>query len=153
MVNPFKHLSPYYQVHRKDICFLDTKVKVDKMSKLYIDLYVKPTDTNSYLNYMSAHPPTCKNSLPYSQLLRIKKICTKSKDFEKHASTKIKEIESKDYQMEILENALSKVKEHKRDDLIKKKEKTNDKNTEDNTFLTCTFRPHYQKVPKLVKKY
>ena len=63
------------------INFLDTTVKVNIDNELYTDLYVKPTDTNSYLNYNSAHPPNCKNSLPYSQFLRIKHICTEDSDY------------------------------------------------------------------------
>ena len=153
------HLNQYHPTIKftnewsnKEICFLDTKVKVDQKGKLYTDLYVKPTDTNSYLNYNSAHPPTCKNSLPYSQLLRIKRICTKSNDFDKHAKTKINEFKIKNYPEKILQEALAKVESLNRNELIKKKEKQNRNPQEENTFLTCTFRPNYQKVPKLVKK-
>ena len=58
--------------------------------------------------------------------------------------------------MEILKTAYEKVENLKRDDLIQKKDKTikenNAKDNKKNTFLTCTFRPKYQKVPRLVKK-
>ena len=39
------------------INFLDTTVKKSKTGEMYTDLYTKPTDTNSYLKYDSAHPP------------------------------------------------------------------------------------------------
>ena len=67
------------------INFLDTLVKKDIDNNLYTDLYIKPTDAHNYLKFDSSHPPHCKTSLPYSQLLRIKRICTKSNDFTKHA--------------------------------------------------------------------
>ena len=68
-----------------EIPFLDTKVKVDHTGKLYTDLYSKPTDSHSYLRYDSAHPKMCKESLPYGQFLRVRRICTQKSDFKKHA--------------------------------------------------------------------
>ena len=97
---------------RKEINFLDTTVKLDHNQNLYTDLYTKPTDTNSYLNYNSAHPLNCKNSLPYSQLLRICRICTSEEDFSCNATKKINEFKSKDYPMEILNEALDYILYH-----------------------------------------
>ena len=136
------------------INFLDTTVKVNIDNKLYTDLYVKPTDTNSYLNYNSAHPPNCKNSLPYSQFLRIKRICTKDSDYLRNIEKKTNEFKAKNYPMEILDAALTKVEKLKRQELIQKKNKVSeDQNKVKNeTYLTCTFRPNYQKAPKIVKK-
>ena len=64
----------------EEINFLDTTVKRDRTNKMYTDLYTKPTDTNSYLRYDSAHPPKCKQSLPYSQFLRLRRICKNDHD-------------------------------------------------------------------------
>ena len=59
---------------KDSICFLDTKVKiVDK--KIETDLYSKPTDAHNYLLYKSAQPKKCKDSISYSQFLRIRRIC------------------------------------------------------------------------------
>ena len=127
-------------------------MKVDNNQKLYTDLYNKPTDTNSYLNYDSAHPPNCKKSLPYSQLLRIKRICTKESDYICNANKKLKEFEAKNYPEKILLDSIEKVNTLKRENVLKKKEKNNDDPATQETYLTCTFRPNYQKVPKLSKK-
>ena len=129
-------------------------MKVDNNQKLYTDLYNKPTDTNSYLNYDSAHPPNCKKSLPYSQLLRIKRLCTKESDYIRNANKKLKEFETKNYPKKILLDSIEKVNTLKRENLLKKKEKTNDDPATQDTYhkITCTFRPIYQKVLKLIKK-
>ena len=37
-------------------------------------------------------------------------------------------------------------------DFLKRKDRKTNTNTSDQTYLTCTFRPNYQKVPKLVRK-
>ena len=73
---------------RSEINFLDTTVKVDENMELYTDLYIKPTDTNGYLMYDSAHAPHVKRGLPYSQFLRLRRICKLESDFEKHLKQK-----------------------------------------------------------------
>ena len=47
---------------------------------------------------------------------------------------------------------MQKVIEKDRITLLEKKIKVDDKNMNNNLFLTCTFRPNYQKIPTLVKK-
>lgn len=57
----------------QSIQFLDTTV-YKKDNILYTDLFVKPTDRNNLLKYDSHHPHSTIKSLPYSQLLRVKRI-------------------------------------------------------------------------------
>ena len=60
--------------------FLDTMVKLND-GDISTDLYCKPTDMNNYLPYDLAHPPHCKKGLPYSQFLRLRRICSRDEDF------------------------------------------------------------------------
>ncbi len=69
------------ELSKAEINFLDTTVKVSKERKLYTTLYAKPTDTHTYLHYQSAHPIHQKKSGPYSQLIRVRWICTNFDDF------------------------------------------------------------------------
>ena len=60
---------------KTEINFLDTTVfKVD--NKLRTKLYLKPTDRKSYLHFKSEHPNSTKESIAYSQAIRLKKIAT-----------------------------------------------------------------------------
>ena len=74
------------EVSTSEIPFLDTLVKI-KDQKLVTDLYSKPTDSHNYLLYESAHPQRCKDSIPYSQFLRIRRICSDILDFDRHMLT------------------------------------------------------------------
>ena len=56
--------------------FLDVSVSVDNSGNITTDLYVKPTDTQQYLMATSCHPNHTKRSIPYSQALRILRICS-----------------------------------------------------------------------------
>ena len=60
--------------------FLDLCLKPTP-DRLLTSIYYKETDTHSYLNYTSSHPARCKNSIPYSQFLRLRRICSEENDF------------------------------------------------------------------------
>ena len=50
--------------------------------RLLTSVHYKETDTHSYLNYTSSHPARGKNSIPYSELPRLQRICSEDNDFE-----------------------------------------------------------------------
>ena len=55
-------------------------------NRLATDLYVKPTDTQQYLEASSCHPSHCKTSIPFSQALRLNRICSEPHDFDKRCN-------------------------------------------------------------------
>jgi peptide-methionine (R)-S-oxide reductase len=59
--------------------FLDCFVKIENNS-IITKPYTKPTDKKQYIHPSSCHPPHVFRSIPYSQALRIKRICTKEQD-------------------------------------------------------------------------
>ena len=60
----------------KSINFLDVQVSISENGEVSTDLYTKPTDTHQYLQAESCHPNHIKKSIPYSQALRILRICS-----------------------------------------------------------------------------
>ena len=65
-----------YEISQTEVYFLDVMVHKDEDGNISTDVYQKPTDTHPYLNYNSAHPPHLKKSIPYSQALRLRRICS-----------------------------------------------------------------------------
>ena len=61
------------------VTFLDTIVIIDG-NTIHTDLYTKPTDTHQYLSPESCRPRHCTSSIPYSQSLRLRRICSRTKD-------------------------------------------------------------------------
>ena len=161
---------------REKIHFLDTTVLKDGNGSLYTSLYTKPTDTNSFLRYDSAHAPNVKLSLPYSQFLRLRRICKKESDYKACIDMKEKQFLKKGYPQKLLDEAKMKVSLLDRTELLNKKSRKaleaekleereklrkqskKDKNIEkpepeqERIFLTTTFRPNYHKLEKIVKR-
>ena len=69
----------------EQINYLDVQV-INNDGRLETDLYVKPTDKHQYLFHTSCHPRMCKNSIPYAQALRLKRICSTSEGFERRVA-------------------------------------------------------------------
>ena len=69
---------------RTEVAFLDV-ITYRYGNRINYTLYVKPTDTHSYLDYNSCHPQSNKSSIPYSQLLRIRSNCTEWIEFLIHS--------------------------------------------------------------------
>ena len=67
------------------INFLDVQV-IKSGNELITDLYIKPTDTHQYLHATSCHVYHSKTSIPYSQTLRLNRICSTSDFFDKRCN-------------------------------------------------------------------
>ena len=70
---------------KKKVNFLDVKVTV-KNGVLSTGLFVKPTDTHQILNPTFCHPYHCKKDIPYSQILRLNRICSDNSNFDKRCN-------------------------------------------------------------------
>ena len=64
-----------HEVSKTKMSFLDTTTAV-KEANMTTDLYSKPTDKHQYLSPISCHPKHCFKSIPFSQAIRVKRICS-----------------------------------------------------------------------------
>ena len=96
------------EVSKTDVTFLDTRISINA-GKLSSTLYTKSTDRNSLLHASSAHPVPLKKGLPYSQFLRLKRICSNDSDFEEKAGEMYKRFLARSYPKSWLDTALNQV--------------------------------------------
>ena len=61
-------------------------------------LYKKLTKSQNYLHANSAHPLTLKKSIPYSQALRIKLVCSTLDEYKKHSNELVNRFVEEGYQ-------------------------------------------------------
>ena len=106
----------------ESVSFLDTNLIIDRDGNLSTDLFTKPTDTNDYLEFKSAHLSHCKKSLPYSQLLRVRRICSKNENFIKHLCNLVKHFKRRGYPHRYLLDALVRVCSASREESLRYKD-------------------------------
>ena len=84
-IESFKNNFEYLKlniVNDKTVQFLDLEISIDEiLNKLNFSLYIKKTNTFSYLNVKSNHPTHIFKNIPKSLFLRIRRICTKYTDY------------------------------------------------------------------------
>ena len=131
------------------IPFLDVLVKFEN-GKIETDLYNKPTDSHNYLDWNSCHPRSTKIGIPYSQALRLRRICSNEKDFDFRLYQLKGFLHFKNYPIKIIEEAFEKVKLIKRDDALLYKKQENSSRV---TF-PIEYHPNIKTlVPALHEKY
>ena len=70
---------------KEEVNFLDVDIKL-RDGELKTDLFVKPTDTHQFLHPISCHPCHCKKGIPYSQALRLNRICSDNETFDRRCN-------------------------------------------------------------------
>ena len=82
------------------------------------DLFVKPTDTYQFLDPRSCHPYDCKKGIPYSQALRLNRICSDNKSFDKRCNDLEGWLMGKRYNGKMIRKQILRDRENSRRDLL-----------------------------------
>ena len=69
---------------------------------LCTSVHYKPTDSHSYLLYSSSHPSHVKNSIPYSQFLRVRRLCSDDSDFSSKSEEMCQFFEKRGYPVSVV---------------------------------------------------
>ena len=84
--------------NEKSIVFLDLKITFEPLlKKLIFDLYIKPTNSYSYLMPISNHPKHIFDNIPKSLFTRISRICSYFKDYLAHSRNLIIQLVKQGY--------------------------------------------------------
>ena len=139
------------EVSKDHVNFLATQVRINHINNtLETDLYCKPTDSHNYLLYNSAHPSKCKKSIPYSQFLRIRRICTNISDYDRHIVTLSTHFLRRGYPMDLLEAAAIKARRLDRPSLLTPKDVT--EKDSDQVILVTTYEPSRDILRDIIKE-
>lgn len=97
--------------------FLDLEISV-KDGKLDTNIYVKPTNKQLFLDFQSNHPQHCKESIPYSQALRLVERCATPENREIALNNLKSKFEERKYPTDLLEKQFDRAKSNDRKKLI-----------------------------------
>ena len=140
-------------ISKSHINFLDVRVSIDELHNIQTDLYTKPTDSHNYLSYHSAHPRHCRDGIPYSQFLRLKRICSTQETFTHQCREMSKNFIRADYPPQVIRSAFDKVYHLDRHTLLNPTIIDDSvEEDKDNTFLITTFHPNFRECNKIVQK-
>ncbi|MCP3929589.1 MAG: hypothetical protein GY705_10855, partial [Bacteroidetes bacterium] len=134
---------------QKEVPFLDILVKIEN-NQLTTDLYVKPTDSHNYLKFDSAHPAKCKQSIPYSQFLRVRRICSKLTDYDRHIKDMSTHFIRRGYPIDLLCPAAIKARRVDRNSLINPIVSTVKNKSAERSILVTTFDPKSDPLKEIV---
>ena len=141
-----------YEYSKSQVNFLDTTVYLDN-GQLKTTLYVKPTDSHSYLAYDSCHPRHMINGIPYSQFLRVRRICTEWEEFFKHSLRLFMHFSLRGYPNELLMPALQKVSCMHDSEVNNDNDPTELQNSQKTLYCITTYNPRDPPVKDIVQKH
>ena len=70
---------------KEEVNFLDLNIELIS-GELKTDLFIKCTDTHKLSDPTSCHPYQCKKGIPYSQAIRLNRICSDNKTFDRRCN-------------------------------------------------------------------
>ncbi|KAJ8048233.1 hypothetical protein HOLleu_00467 [Holothuria leucospilota] len=139
----FTHdISPY------SVNFMDVKFTIKNRGLISTE-HFKPTDSHNYLRYSSSHPPTCINAIPYSQLLRARRICSNTNYFERVSSEFCQFFKARGYPSTTLVRALDRIKSVDRNTAL---QPSGAKPSSDRMPLVLPFQPSIQPIRRAIYK-
>ena len=89
------------------------------------DLYTKPTDAHAYLHRQSCHPLHCVMNIPYSQMLRLRRLCSSEEVFEKRICDMTKQFKARGYSHACIAKAADRARRQQRAAALEYQPKTN----------------------------
>lgn len=129
----------------EEVNFLDVKV-IRKGDQIVTDLYVKPTDTHQYLQASSCHVYHSKISIPYSQTLRLNRICSEPEFFDKRCDELENWLQKRGYNPNKVRQQVLKARKFSRDSLLNKEKSPKDEKL---TF-NITYHPAYARIKNVL---
>ena len=140
------------EISQETVNFLDVKVSLDPEGHIITDLYTKPTDSHNYLDYRSAHPKHCRSGIPYSQFLRLRRICSYTETFVQRCREMSKHFIRANYPPHIIKTAFNRVYETPREPLLALKPVVDDNQDSTKSFLITTFHPYFRECDNIVTR-
>ena len=116
MVEVHRYTTEY---SKEAINFLNVNVRLLE-GELMTDLFVKPTDTHHFLDPSSSHTYHCKKGIPYSQTLRLNRICFENESFDKCCNDLEGWLMERGYNGKMIRNQVLRAREHSRKDLLER---------------------------------
>ena len=130
---------------KTSLAFLDIKVSISG-NVLCASVHYKPADSHRYLLYSSSHPSHVKNSIPYSQFLRLRRLCSDDSDFSSKSEEMCQFFEKGGYPVSVVKAGHHRAQQFD----LQSSLQTSQKDKNDRIPFTLTFHPHNLTVKSII---
>ena len=113
------------------------------------DLHTKKTDKHQFLSPKSCHPNHCSRSIPFSQAIRVKRICSTERLQNHRLGELRKQLLNRGYKNNNITESFEKVKSINRDSLLEYK----GKNKIQRIPLVVTYHPDLKHLSSVIRKH
>ena len=137
-----------HEISTDSVNFLDATVLKDEQGYINTDVYQKPTDTHPYLHWTSAHPPHLKRNIPYSQALRLRRICSSTNTLRKRIMEYSDFFVACGYERSKVLNEMQRVLTLTQEECLQTKERQ----PMDRIPLVTTYNPHATFIAEVAKR-
>lgn len=137
------------EISESSVHFLDTTFTICEDNTIKTSVYFKPTDSHTYLRYSSFHPKATKDAIPYSQLVRLRRLTSDDSEFKERQKELLGYFQDRDYPLEVLQKAESKTQGLSQDRALETKERIV---SDPKIPFVTSHHPHAAKVFKVLQK-
>ena len=134
---------------KTSISFLDVRVTLHDGGRITTDLYTKPTDMHQYLHRQSCHPRHTKVTIPYSQALRLRRICSEPEEYLERTRELKCHLINRGYGENEVQQQINKATRVHRDEALMPSETTNIGRIP----LVVTYHPNLPPLHKILRKH
>ena len=138
-----------YTISNNTVTFLDLQLTIDSCHIISC-VHFKPTDSHNYLLFSSSQPPSCKQSIPFSLLLRIKRCCSDNVDVITISNQVANYFSARQYPKHIIESVNENVHSIHREDILMPSSKTF---SPDRIPLILSFHPSIYPSRRIILKH
>ena len=136
---------------KQSVVFLDMKVSISQ-KQIITEVYSKPTATHTYLHASSFHPVSTIRSLPKTQFIRLRRLCSTKSLYLAHARTFIQFFFNRGYKLQALNAMAVEVGNLERETLLtKNKLKRKENDNPKQVMLVTTWHPKLQFIQKTLR--
>ncbi|CAJ0968644.1 unnamed protein product [Ranitomeya imitator] len=144
------HLT--WQYSREGVDFLDISIHKGLDGYLSTDVYRKVTATNTLLHATSSHHPQVFKSIPISQFLRMKRICSDESGFEKQAQILTANLKNRGYNRKVIRAGYRRAKFSSREQLLSCSKRQTAQDTQAVRLITG-FNSQWREIMQVLGKH
>jgi hypothetical protein len=149
-INKFhQNIKFTYTISKQSVSFLDIKISKTDSLDVATELFEKETNMHQYLDYTSCHPKKCKNSIPYSQAKRYRRIISDDTKFNESLKILGDQFMDRGYPSSVIKSAFDKVNALSQDQALESVEK-DEKSV---IPFTVFYNPSLPNIGRTVNRY